>query len=145
MSAEITISTRALGRRKRLLDDWSIPFPPEFADGGEPLTLRDLITKIVCEEVRRFKDRQDRRRMVQVLSAREIEEGAAKGKIDSGGRDLNQDVDQEQAVGVALLAFEDGLYLVIIDDQEHRDLDAEVFLKPDSRITFLRLIMLAGG
>ena len=83
--------------------------------------------------------------MVQVLSAREIEEGAAKGKIDSGGRDLDQKVDPAEAVGVALEAFEDGLYLVIIDDEEYRDLDREVYLQPDSRITFLRLIMLAGG
>jgi len=83
--------------------------------------------------------------MVQVLSAKEIEAGAARGKVDSGGRDLNQEVDEEEAVGVALQAFEDGLYLVIIDDREYRELDAEVFLQPESRITFLRLIMLAGG
>ncbi len=145
MSSEITISTRALGRRKRLLDDWSIPFPPEFSDEGEPRTLRDLITRIVCQEVRQFKERQERRRMVYVLSAKEIEAAAAKGKIDSGGRDLDQKVEEEEAVGVALQAFEDGLYLVIIDDQEYRNLDAEVFLRPESRITFLRLIMLAGG
>ncbi len=145
MSDSLTISTRALGRRKRLLDDWSIPFPPEFADGGEPLTLRDLITRIVCREVAEFKDRQEKRRMVEVLSARAIEEGAARGKIDSGGRRLDQKVEEEEAVGVALQAFEDGLYLVLIDDREYRNLDAEVFVRPESRITFLKLIMLAGG
>ena len=145
MASDVTISTRVLGRRKRLLDDWSIPFPPEFSSDGEPLTLRDLITRIVCEEVRQFKDRQARRRLVQVLSAKEIEAGAAKGKIISGGSNLDQNVDEEEAIGVALQAFEDGLYLVIIDDHEYRQLDAEVFLRPESRITFLRLIMLAGG
>jgi hypothetical protein len=145
MSDSLTISTRALGRRKRLLDDWSIPFPPEFADGGEPLTLRHLITRIVCREVAEFKDRQEKRRMVEVLSARAIEEGAVRGKIDSGGRRLDQKVEEEEAVGVALQAFEDGLYLVLIDDREYRNLDAEVFVRPESRITFLKLIMLAGG
>ena len=145
MQSEIVITTRALGRRKRLLDDWSIPYPPDLTGGGDRLTLRELIGRIVREEVRQFKKRQARRRMVQVLSAREIEEGAAKGKIDLGGRDLDQKVDPEEAVAVALEAFEDGLYLVIIDDEEHRNLDCEVYLRPDSRITFLRLIMLAGG
>ena len=127
------------------MDDWSISFPPEFSDSEEPRTLRDLIARIVCQEVRQFKRRQERRRMVQVLSAKEIEAGAAKGKIDSGGRDLDQKVEEEEAVGAALQAFEDGLYLVIIDDREYRNLDAEVFLQPESRVTFLRLIMLAGG
>ncbi len=145
MSSEVTISTRALGQRKRLLDDWSIPLPPEFSEGGEPQTLRDLIARIVRQEVRQFKDRQKRKRMVQVLSAREIEAGAARGKVDSGGRDWDQKVDEEEAVRVALEAFEDGLYVVIIDGREYRDLDAQVFLQPESRITFLRLIMLAGG
>lgn len=145
MTAQMTISTRALGRRKQLLDDWSIPYPPDFDGGGDNLTLRELITRVVREEVRQFRDRQRRRRMVNVLSARAIDEGAAKGKIDSGGSPLNQKVDEDESVAIALEAFEDGLYLVIIDQEEYRDLDREVYLQPDSRVTFLRLIMLAGG
>ena len=145
MASEVTISVRAVGRRKQLLDDWSIPLPPEEDGGGGPLTLRDLITRIVLDEVGRFRKRQARKRLVHVLSASEIEAGAERGKIDSGGRDLNQKVDGQQAVAAALDACEDGLYLVLIDGVEHRDLDREVYLRPDSRITFLRLVMLAGG
>ena len=50
-----------------------------------------------------------------------------------------------QAGWNALQAFEDGLYLVVIDDVEYRDLEKQVFLKDDSRITFIRLTMLTGG
>jgi hypothetical protein len=42
-------------------------------------------------------------------------------------------------------AFTDGLYLVIIDEVEYRELDAIVRVEPDSRITFLRLTFLAGA
>ena len=52
---------------------------------------------------------------------------------------------EEQALATALEAFEDGLYLVIVDGQELRQLDQQVFLQPESRVTFVRLIMLAGG
>jgi len=62
-----------------------------------------------------------------------------------GGTDLGQNVDEEQAVGAALQAFEDGLYLVVLDGAEQRDLDKQVFLHADSRITFVRLAMLSGA
>ena len=140
----LTISGKALGQRKPLFADFSIPLPPDLGDGGA-VTLRDLIGRIVRAEVEAFRQRQEERRLLKALTAKQIAEGAQRGKIDSGGSDLDQQVDIEEAIGTALQAFEDGLYLVVIDDQEQRSLDAQVFLKPDSRITFLRLTLLAGG
>jgi hypothetical protein len=119
--------------------------PPDPTGRGEPLTLRALISRIVAQEVAAFRERQERRSLVQVLSAREIADGAAKGKVDSGGRELHQVVDAGQAIATALRAFEDGLYLVILDGKEQRDLDEQVFPGPDSHVTFLRLVMLAGA
>jgi hypothetical protein len=140
----LTISGKALGRKKPLFADFSVPFPPGRGDGGA-VTLRDLIAQVVRHEVAAFKQRQSDRKFVHALTARQIEEGAARGKIDMGGRDLDQEVDPEQAVGTALEAFEDGLYLVIVDGVEQRKLDNQVFLNPDSRVAFVRLVMLAGG
>lgn len=140
----ITITGKAIGRKKPLFADWSIPFAPD-QDGDEPLTLRELITRIVLEEVAAFKDRQEDRRVARALSIADINQGLQRGKVDSGGRDLQQDVDKEAAVGAALQAFEDGLYLVVIDGEEQRTLDAQVFLQPDSRVTFVRLVFLAGA
>src|SRR5262245_49977726 len=140
----LTISGKALGRKKPLFDDFSVPFPPELGEGGT-VTLRDLIGKVVRGEVAAFKQRQEDRRLLRALTATEIAEGAARGKVDMGGRDLKQNVDVAEAVAVALEAFEDGLYLVIVDGQEQRALDNQIFLQPDSRIAFVRLTMLAGG
>jgi hypothetical protein len=140
----LTISGKALGRKKPLFADFSIPFPPDLGDGGS-VTLRDLIGRVVRNEVAAFKQRQEDRKLVRALTARQIEEGADRGKIDMGGRDLDQNVDVEDAIGTALQAFEDGLYLVVVDGQEQRSLDGQVFLKQDSRVAFVRLVMLAGG
>ena len=49
------------------------------------------------------------------------------------------------ASAVALEAFEDGIYLVIVDGEEQRELDRQIFLQPDSKVAFVRLVMLAGG
>jgi hypothetical protein len=141
----ITITGKTLGRKKPLFADWSIPFPPDLKDEGDRVTLRDLIVRVVRAEVEAFRTRQEERRLVKALSRADIDQGAAKGKIDMGGRQVKQAVDEEDAVGTALQAFEDGLYLVVVDGEEQRDLDREVFVQPDSRVTFIRLAMLAGG
>jgi hypothetical protein len=141
----LTIGARALGRKKPLFADWSLPLPPDLERGDGGVTLRDLIDRVVHAEVAAFRQRQEERRLFRALTAADVERGVARGKVDSGGRDLKQTLDEEESVAVALQAFEDGLYLVIVDGREQRDLDREVRLTPDSRVTFVRLAMLAGG
>ena len=144
----ITIRGKALGHRKPLFEDFSVPPPRDIGDGDGPLTLRALITHIVISEVEAFRKRQDARRLDRVLSPREIEHGEQKGKISPEARDprhQHPEVEVDSAIATALEAFEDGLYLVVIDEREYTDLDAFVNLKPDSRVTFIRLTFLAGA
>jgi hypothetical protein len=141
----MVIETRVVGRKARPLDGWTVPTPPGTGRDGEGLTLRELITRIVRGEVRAFEQRAQARRLLRVLSESEIQEAAARGKVDSGGREPGAPVDEEAAVGAALQGFEDGLYLVILDGTEQRELDHQVFPRPDSKMVFLRLTFLAGA
>jgi hypothetical protein len=142
----LVVSGKAIGRRKALFEDFSVPLPPGGGDdSGGGMALRDLLSLIVRQQVKAFHDRQDRRRFVRALSAREIERGVEAGKVDAGGREDAARADPEEAVAAALQGFEDGLYLVVLDGQEQRDLDAQVYPRPDSRITFVRLVFLAGA
>ena len=142
----LTISGRTLGTKRPLFEDWSVPLPPELQERGDGgVTLRDIVTRIVLLEIAAFKKRQRKRQVARALSAVAIEEGVTRGKVDSGERELDQKVDEEEAVHAALQAFEDGIYLVILDGMEKRNLDEKVYLQPDSTITFVRLVMLAGG
>ncbi|MFQ3593294.1 MAG: hypothetical protein SNJ82_08920 [Gemmataceae bacterium] len=70
----LTISGKALGRKKPLFEDFSIPFPPQWDSGGEgnETTLRDLITHVVRGEVAAFKNRQEERKLLNALSAADI-------------------------------------------------------------------------
>src|SRR6516225_4631879 len=102
----LTIDSKVLGRKKPLFSDWSIALPPDAGDGGEPWTLRKLITCIVLEEVAAFRERKEERKVIKALTAAQIDEELAKGKVDMGGRDLKQKVDPEAAVAAALQAFE---------------------------------------
>ena len=140
------VETWALARKRQLLDRWSVPIEPGPADaGGGPLTLRDLITRIVHREVEAFEYRQNARQFVRVLSEREIAFRATGGRVDPGGRPRGNSVIVEDAVTAVLTAFEDGLFLVLLDDVEQKDLDAPVHVTDDSRLAFLRLTFLAGA
>ncbi|MEG3437344.1 hypothetical protein V0288_09455 [Pannus brasiliensis CCIBt3594] len=139
MTATLTISGKVLGRSKPLFTDWSLSV------GDDSLTLKDLLTRIVREEIDAFRTRQEQRRLVKVLSREEIEAGIARGKIDSGGRDIIQEVNEAEAVHNALQSFEDGLYFVFIDDKQIENIDSPVQLHEDSQILFLRLVPLVGG
>jgi hypothetical protein len=140
----LTISGKAIGRKKPLFEDYSVP-PPSGVASGQPITLRDLIGHVVRNEVAAFKQRQAERRLLKALTAKEITEGLTAGKVQAGGSELDQAVDPEQAVATAVEAFGDGLYFVVIDEQEIRELDKPVALTESSRLTFIRLTMLAGG
>jgi len=140
------IELRQVGRKSRPLDGWAVPNPPGFDDaGGGGVTLRDLIARLVRSEVAAFHTREQGRRLVRALTTADIEHGAARGRIDPGGRPAGAAPDVEAAVGAALQGFEDGLYLVILDGVEQRDLDAQVYLNADSKLVFLRLTFLAGA
>jgi len=93
------VETRVIGERARPLDGWAIPTPPgpEPDDGGS-LTLRDLIARVVRSEVSAFEKRERARRLMRVLSEREISEAAIRGKVDSGGRSPSGTVDENLAV-----------------------------------------------
>lgn len=140
----VTIAAKVVGQKKPVFTDWRIPLPPD-QDGSRPLTLRDLITLIVVKEVNDFQQRQEKLKLAQIVTKAQIEEGAARGKIDLGERDFNQQVDELSAVATALQAFEDGLYFVFIDDVQQEALDQSVFVNENSTILFVRLVALAGG
>jgi hypothetical protein len=139
MTLALTISGKILGRTKPLFSDRS------FSLSGDCLALKDLLASIVRSEIDGFRTRQEERCLLKVLTPAEIEAGIARGKIDSGGRDSLQEVNEEEAIQNALQAFEDGFYYVFIDDIGIESLDSPVSLTDNSQILFLRLVPLVGG
>lgn len=145
MTTTILVEGKVFGRKRPLFTDWRIELPPVWERGGDRLRLRDLITRVVADEVEAFRQRQAERRLARILSRAEIEQGARQGKVDPGERDLKQEVNLDEAVGTALQAYEDGLYFVFIDGVQQTGLDSEVYLKAESTVTFIRLVALVGG
>jgi hypothetical protein len=141
----LTITGKVLGSRRPLFADFSVPLPPDDFGGGGGITLRDLISLIATVEVGAYERRREERRLDRVFTAGRIERELESGRVSPEGRESLPAPSEDDAIAAALLAFEDGLYIVAIDGQEHRDLDAQVFLHADSRVTFIRLVFLAGA
>jgi hypothetical protein len=145
MSTTFVVEGKILGQKRPLFTDWHIELPPIWQREGDRIKLRDLITCVVFEEVEAFRKRQEERRLARILSRAEIEQRASTGKVDPGDRDLKQEVNTDEAVGAALQAYEDGLYFVFVDGVQQTSLDSELHLKTESKVTFIRLVALAGG
>lgn len=143
--ASLTVTGKSLGSKRKLFSDFSIPIDPDW-QGDDGVTLRDLITATVAEQVNAYEKRQADRKFLRALTTKEISAGLAKGKVDSGGFEGKPvKIDLGNATATALQAFTDGLYLVSVDGQDQRDLDGQLFLTEESSVAFIRLTLLAGG
>lgn len=144
----LLIGAQQLGRRKPLFADYALPLPAQ-AQGtptlGGTLTLGELLRYVVQAEVLAFTERQSERRLLKALSEAQLAHGLQLGKVSSGGAEPLQAVDADQSLAIAVQAFRDGLYLVIVDAQEVRDLAAVLTLHANSRMSFVRLTALVGG
>jgi hypothetical protein len=138
----ITVEFKSAGSKR--FDVVPFNFDPDADDhsGNEPFRVRDLITKLVNESVRDFQLRE-KDRVVGFLTPAKIDQGVITGKFGSP-RDEVQKVDLDEAVGQALQAFEDGLYLLFVDESEKRELDELVVMHLDTKVTLIRLTALAG-
>ena len=54
-------------------------------------------------------------------------------------------IDADKQVAAAVEAFERTRLLVLVDDRQVEDLDEELELRPDSDVSFVKLVPLAGG
>jgi hypothetical protein len=143
MSTKLTISGKVMGKTRPTFTDWELTLPQDIELAN--VSLRSLLTHIVRAEVSAFETRQSQRRLLRILSPEQIQLGLEQGKVESGGSELDQTVEVDKAIEVALQAFEDGLYFVFIDDEQIERLDAKVMLKSTSQLIFLRLVPLVGG
>lgn len=54
-------------------------------------------------------------------------------------------IDAEKQVYIALDAFQKNGYFVLVDDQQIESLSQEVLIRPDSSVSFVKLVPLVGG
>jgi hypothetical protein len=104
----------------------------------ERITVRELIRGRVYQEVTEFNARRARPAAAFPLTATERLLNAPR---PAEGRK----VDWEAQYGRAVEAFERGQVFILVDDRQVTDLEETIDLTPQTQVTFLRLVPLAGG
>lgn len=103
------------------------------------ITVRELIRSRVFEEVKAYNERLTG--VFQGLVQPEGSEWSQGGFRIQGRRRLDW---QEQAE-TALRAFERNGFVLLVDDRQMESLGEEIRVRPDTRVTFLKLVPLVGG
>ncbi|NYF57942.1 hypothetical protein HDA35_003773 [Micromonospora purpureochromogenes] len=105
----------------------------------ERLPLREVIRRRVFQEVAGHNARRlgEFRGLVQPT---ETERGFNGTRMDE-----HRQVDPHRQYGRAVEAFGRNYFIVLVDDRQVEDLDAQVELRTGTEITFLRLVPLVGG
>ena len=109
----------------------------EICFEAETVTLRELIRRRVQQEVERFN------RSEAPVFRGLIEPGETE-RILNGVRERRA-LDWERQYAKAIAAFEGNGFLVLVDDRQITELDEEIALTAQSRISFLKLVPLIGG
>lgn len=120
----------------------------------ERMTVAELIRRTVEEQVRELLARRridaqqvrralDRQYLTPEEIARQAQEGAV--RLPSARAVRVPEIDPAAEAQKALRAFEAGAYLVLVDGRQVERLDETVTFAPGTRVTFLRLMPLAGG
>lgn len=138
----VEIETRVLGRRARVE---TRPITIDLPEGRHPM--RVLIESVVRSEVAAFGKRMADRSMLQVLTEGAIATQVADGKVVPGGAGQavgGQAVDERAAVDTAIVAHNDGLYQVVVDDKPIDSLDEVITVSPRTAVMFIRLVALRG-
>jgi hypothetical protein len=134
----IYIRVKAAGKRRDMLEK-----RPAGVPGGID-SAEKLIACLVRENVRSYNEKAVDAPYFQYLSRRELEDGAYTGRVAFGDRKNEKRADEEGAVQNALQCFQDGLYRVLVNEAEA--LPGGAFsLNEGDTVTFIRLVMLAGG
>jgi hypothetical protein len=137
--SQLLIQVKVAGRKGPVLQALAVEVDERRS------TVRDLLTSIVREQVRSFGERQESRRLLQVLTEKRISEGHETGRFLSGGSDLRQSVNVDDAIEAACLAFKDGFFYFFLDNVQLTDLNDPVDTTRNREALFVRLVPLARG
>jgi hypothetical protein len=103
------------------------------------ITVRDLIRTRVANEVRDYNLSQPEyfRGLVQPTDAE---------STLNGFRMRNRrKIDPEKQFELALRAFYTNGFILLVDDKQVEELEEEIEVRPDTTVTFLKLVPLVGG
>ena len=138
MNTKIFVKTKSIGKRKPPIENTPYTL-------SEPVnTLRQLIQVMVRKEVSTYNKKGLENMLIPFLTEEQIKNQKTVGKVSFGRLYSDKKADPDKAIEVAIQGFEDGLFKVLLEEQELTELDAPIHIYEGANLTFIRLTFLAG-
>jgi len=134
---ECEIKLASVGTLTRGVENYRIRLPKR------KISVSELIAEKVYQEVSAYNSRARANYGREYLRNEEIERMQDAGKIGLGSKRRRQ-VDPEVEYQKALQAFEQNVFLILVDGRQ-RELGDIITVTPQTNITFIRLVPLVGG
>jgi hypothetical protein len=106
---------------------------------GETISARDLIRSRVYQEVEEYNHYHPA--IFRLL----VQPGDAEPSGNAFRLPRPRRIDADDQFEKAIEAFERNGFVVLVDDRQVERLDANIALRPDTLVTFLKLVPLVGG
>jgi len=103
------------------------------------LTVRELIRARVEREVAEYNTRRSDK-LYGLLQARETEQAQNNARPRKF-----QSLDWQEQFDKAVQAFQRNGFIILVDQQQVESLDTWIEVKPETEVTFLKLVALVGG
>jgi len=133
MLHENIIQIREESLSGEIVHQWDLSF------ASPKITVRELISKRVREEVTSFNDRPDAhfRGLVEPSEAEQTLNGY---KLKT-----RRQIDADKQIAIALDAFGNNGFFMLLDDRQLETLDEEIVIDKDMAVSFVKLTPLVGG
>lgn len=135
----VKITMKQLGKKRSKISE------VDFALSNKPDTVEGLIKEAVHTCVMAYNLRVRNKEEGKPLTDEQISDMSEIGKIAFGINYGGKEANEEEAVAVAIQAFEDGLVRIFQGEEELTELEQRIELQENDLLTFIRLTMLAGS
>ena len=139
----VSVRAKVTGRRRAGADH---PLSLDLPGGAIPAA--HFLEAVVRAEVAAYERRAQERTFLRVLTEHSLRDELETGAVRLGGDQAvapMSEADVSAAVAEVLLAFDDGLFKLFLDEREVEAADTAVTVRDGSQALFLRLVPLAGG
>ena len=106
---------------------------------GETVSVRELIRLRVFQEVEEYNHKQPA--VFRML----VQPGDTERTLNGYRFHKPRQVDPQVQYEKAIQAFEGNGFLVLVDDKQVESLNEEIALRPETSVSFLKLVPLVGG
>lgn len=138
---KIYFSVKRLGKKRPFIDRKTIEIEGSY---HESYALQTILSQIVTQQVAEFNQRREEKSLFTFLQEDAIAEEASTGKVKFGAIYNEEKAQLDKAIETVLLAFEDGLIAVFVNDDQIEDLSQLISVDENTVFTFVRLTFLAG-